>query len=175
MFLSSRLLSLVVMVAVALLVVTFPRTAAAFGDVGAFDARTLLTGATKGAPFPTAAEQWAVELIARTSAPAKRPPSIVRASETSLLHDSFAVWSGKTAVEALTQAEIANLRSFLALGGFLVVDDNGVAQDGTEGPFSQSVKKELARVVPDAAPIVLGTEHLLFRTFYLFKRAEGRV
>jgi hypothetical protein len=30
-------------------------------------------------------------------------------------------------------------------------------------------------VLPDSAPVTLGTDHVLFRTFYLLRRAEGRV
>jgi len=35
--------------------------------------------------------------------------------------------------------------------------------------------REIARVLPDSAPITIGTDHVVFRTFYLLRRAEGRV
>ena len=56
-------------------------------------------------------------------------------------------------------------------GGVLFVDD---AAPET-GVFSHDAKRELARVLPDAAPIPMGTEHVVFRSFYFIRRPYGRV
>lgn len=47
-------------------------------------------------------------------------------------------------------------------------------QDPARGAFTTSVKREMARVLPGDKPIPVGPEHVLFRTFYLLKRAVGR-
>ena len=56
-----------------------PHPARAFGDIGAFDPRVLLTGATTTAARTSAPGRWSWELIQRTSAPARLRPSTVRA------------------------------------------------------------------------------------------------
>ena len=43
------------------------------------------------------------------------------------------------------------------------------------GVFARDAKRELARVLPDAAPIPIGTEHVVFRSFYFIRRPYGRV
>ena len=46
---------------------------------------------------------------------------------------------------------------------------------GQPGPFGKSAREQIARVLPDGAPIPIGDEHVIFRTFYLLRRAEGRI
>ena len=55
------------------------------------------------------------------------------------------------------------------------MDDAGPREDGTPSAFGKSAREQLARVLPDTSPISLGPDHVLFRTFYLLRRAEGRV
>lgn len=101
-------------------------------------------------------------------------PSTVHASDASVTDGAFLYWSGDVAVSPLTSAEIGGLRKFFALGGVLFVDDAAPSESGPGG-FGQSARRELARVLPDSAPIAIGTEHVIFKTFYLIRRAEGRV
>jgi len=88
-----------------------------------------------------------------------------------LTNEPFAWWLGRTDVGVLTSREMAGLRSFLALGGVLLVDDS----DPLSGEFGRSVRRELARVLPDAVPVPLGSEHVVLRSFYLLQRPFGRV
>jgi hypothetical protein len=156
------------------LVGLFPRTAPAFGDQGAFDARVLLTGGQTASPHTAAAGRWAWELVQRTSAPAKLRPTTVTPESPSLVTAPFLFWSGDSAAPPLGSSEIAGLRRFLALGGVLFVDDAAPAEGGP-GAFGLSARRELARVLPDAAPVTLPRDHVIFRTFYFLHRAEGRV
>lgn len=156
------------------LVFALPRPARAFGDVGAFDPRVLLTGAQTNAAHPTAPARWAWELVQRTSAPARMRPSLVHAGDAAITDGPFLYWSGDSSVAPLTSAEIGGLRKFFALGGILFVDDAAPAESGP-GAFGQSARREIARVLPDSTPITIGTEHVIFKTFYLIRRAEGRV
>lgn len=172
----SRLLAFApVALALGALVVLLPRPARAFGDVGAFDPRALLAGGTSGAARASAAARWSWELVQRTSAPARLRPGTVRADDPHVVDGPFVWWSGETALSPLTAQEIAGLRRFLALGGVLLVDDAGVSDDGTPSAFGRSARAQIARVLPDTSPIALGADHVLFKSFYLLKRAEGRV
>ena len=157
------------------LVVLAPRPARAFGDAGAFDPRVLLTGSQVGPARASAPARWAWELVQRTSAPARLHPSVVHADDPAIVDSPFLYWSGDAEVAPLTSAEIAGLRRFLALGGILFVDDAGAGDRGEPSAFGRGARREIARVLPDTAPIALGTDHVIFRTFYLLRRAEGRV
>jgi hypothetical protein len=158
-----------------LLVASVPRPARAFGDVGAFDPRVLLVGSATDAARPGAPAHWATELESRTSAPVRHRPLRVRADEPTLTDEPFVYWSGDAAVSPLTADEVSGLRRFLSLGGVMLVDDAAAGEDGTPSAFGRTTRTEIARVLPDAAPISLGTDHVIFRSFYLLRRAEGRV
>ncbi len=170
--------SSLVVLAVALLAalaLALPRPASAFGDHGAFEPRILLAGGVTQAARPSAPGRWAWELVQRTSAPARLRPSSVRADDPELYSAPFVYWSGEASVQPLTAAEIAGLRRFFALGGVLLVDDAAPGQSGEVSPFGRGARREIARVLPDSTPISLGPEHVVFRTYYLLSRAEGRV
>jgi hypothetical protein len=157
------------------LVLALPRFAKAFGDAGAFDPRVLLTGRQTGAAHESAPAHWSWELVQRTSAPARLHPTTVRADDVAIVGAPFVYWSGDVEVAPLTGAEIAGLRRFFSLGGVLLVDDAGAGARGDVSAFGQSARREVARVLPDATPIALSVEHVIFRTFYFLRRAEGRV
>jgi hypothetical protein len=166
--------------AIALLIALLPRPARAFGDVGAFDPRALIAGGVTGPARASAGARWSYELVQRTSAPARLKPTSVRADDPALVDSPFLWWSGDNAVTPLTPNEISGLRKFFALGGILLVDDAGVADDSSaEAPkssaFSRTARAEIARVLPDTSPIGLAADHVLFKSYYLLKRAEGRV
>lgn len=161
--------------ALTLLVVSLPHPARAFGDVGAFDPRALVAGGTTGPARATAGARWSWELVARTSAPARLKPTQVRADEAGVVDGPFLWWSGSAGVTALSPQETAGLRRFFALGGILLVDDSGTNDDGTPSAFGKTAREQITRVLPDSSPIALGADHVLFKSFYLLKRAEGRV
>ncbi len=163
------------LVLAAALVVLTPRPVHAFGDAGAFDPRVLLTGSQSGPARANAPARWAWELVQRTSAPARLHPSVVHADDPAIVDSPFLYWNGDTELSPLTGAEIAGLRRFLSLGGILLVDDAGAGEHGEPSAFGRSARREVARVLPDSAPITLGTDHVVFRTFYLLRRAEGRI
>ncbi|MEM9696735.1 MAG: DUF4159 domain-containing protein [Myxococcota bacterium] len=148
-----------------------PTEALAFGEEGAFNPRVLLTGTAKwegkrkGAPG-----RWALEVVRRTSSPARLKPTTVRADSASLLSEPFAIWTGAKAPEPLTRREIQGLRRFIGLGGVLFVDE----QAPEKRLFLAGAKKELARVLPGGSPIAIGQDNVVFRSFYLLPRAYGR-
>ena len=146
--------------------------ARAFGEEGAFHPRLLLTGNARWEGVRTTAPaRWSAELMNRTSAPARQTPGTVRADDPVLLAEPFAVWGGEGDVPALTDREVSGLRRFVALGGVLLVDDFAPE----DGSFSRAAKRELRRVVPEGSPIPIGPENVVFKSFYLIRRAVGRV
>ncbi|HVH42292.1 MAG TPA: DUF4159 domain-containing protein [Labilithrix sp.] len=161
--------------ALGLLLFLLPRPARAFGDIGAFDPRALLAGGTTGPARGSAAGRWSWELVQRTSAPARLKPTQVRADDSGVVDGPFLWWSGDAALTPLSPQEISGLRRFLSLGGVLLVDDAGVSDDGTPSAFGRTARAQIARILPDTSPIALGSDHVLFKSFYLLKRAEGRV
>lgn len=149
-----------------------PREARAFGDEGAFNPRVLLTGTTKWEGVRTSAPaRWSSELSTRTSAPARQEPTTVRADDPKLVAEPFAFWGGEGDVPPLTEREVSGLRRFITLGGILLVDDFAPET----GAFGNAARRELRRVVPDGSPIPIGPENVVFKSFYLIRRAVGRV
>jgi hypothetical protein len=157
------------------LVSAMPSPARAFGDKGAFDPRVLLAGGITHTAHATAPARWSWELVQRTSAPARLSPTTVRADEQGVVDAPFLYFSGSEAVGDLTAGEIGGLRRFFALGGLMLVDDAGAAEDGTPSAFGKTARAQIARVIPDSTPIAIRDEHVVFRTFYLLRRAYGRV
>ena len=148
------------------------RPARAFGEEGAFNPRVLLTGNARWEGVRTTAPaRWSQELMVRTSAPARQTPGTVRADDPLLLAEPFAMWGGESDVPPLTDREASGLRRFIALGGILLVDDFAPE----DGNFARAAKRELRRVVPEGSPIPIGPENVVFKSFYLIRRAVGRV
>jgi hypothetical protein len=148
------------------------RRAAAFGDVGAFNPRVIAAGGKRlAAPRSNAPSSWSMELINRTSAPARLVPKEVGLDRPELCTEPFAIWAGEGDVGGLSVAERRGLSKFIRLGGVLVVDDS----DPQNGAFGRSVRRELARVLPESPPVRLDPSHVLFKTFYIVDRPVGRV
>lgn len=156
----------------AALCLLLPASVSAFGDEGAFHARVLLVGEARfEGPRSSAPARWAWELTRRTSAPARLAPTTVRADALSLLNEPFVFWLGDKDVGVLTSRELDTLRKFFALGGVLFVDDS----DPAAGVFGKSARRELARALPDTTPVPIGSDHVVFRSFYLLSRPHGRI
>lgn len=149
-----------------------PRPALAFGEEGAFNPRIVLTGDRKWEGVRTTAPaRWADELTRRTSAPGRLRPTIVHADDKELLEEPFAVLAGASELSPFTSKEVSLFKKYFAMGGLLFVDDF----EPDKGTFGKSARREIARVLPESSPIAVGTENVLFRSFYLLKKATGRV
>lgn len=148
------------------------RAAWAFGDEGAFNPRILLTGTARweGARA-SAPSRWSAELVGRTSAPARTTPTTVHADDPRLLAEPFVIWGGGEDVPPLTPRELRGMRAFVELGGVLLVDDFAPET----GAFTRAAKRELQRVLPDGAVLPIAPQNVLFRSFYMMRRAAGRV
>lgn len=149
-----------------------PRAVLAFGEEGAFNPRVLLTGTRRWqGTRKRAPARWSLELIRRTSAPARLAPTMVHADQPELLSEPFAIWAGTKQPQPLTRREVRSLRRFIALGGILFVDE----LEPAKGAFLKGAQQEIKRVLPEGSPIAIGPENVIFRSFYLLGRATGRV
>ena len=143
-----------------------------FARATAFHVRLLKAGGTEcDATRLTAPARWAWELARRTSAPARLRTETVLARDHELVKEPFVVWAAKGELSPLLHAELSDLYAYLRLGGLVIVDDS----DPERGVFSRSVKRELGRILPDAAPARLPPEHVVFKSYYLLERPAGRI
>lgn len=144
----------------------------AFSEEGAFHARILDAGGGEDLQeAQSAAARWAFELVERTSAPGRLSPQIVSADSADILKEPFLVWSGKKDPGRLAERAVRRLREYIHLGGVLAVDDRAPAS----GAFRAGVRREIGRVVPEAAPVPIGTGHVLFKSYYILDKPYGRV
>jgi hypothetical protein len=146
--------------------------ALAFGDGAAFHPRLLRAGTRSPLGVRSSgAGRWSWELVRRTSAPARLVASEVAADQPALQAEPFAIWAGDSDPGPLSAAEVRGLLRFIRLGGVLVVDDSNPAS----GAFGRGARRELARVLPESAPVRLDPSHVIFKTFYIVDRPVGRV
>ena len=159
------------MAAVALVAVALvPTRGRAIGEATAFDARQLVYDGGNADARPTAMRRLAWEVRKRTSVDTRLAPSRVRLSDPALFDQPFLWWTGDAAFPPIPAADLAALRRFVTLGGFVFVDD---ASPGERG-FDESVRRDLGRAFPGRlAP--LSSAHVLYRSFYLLDRPVGRV
>jgi len=145
-------------------------TVSAFGEAGAFHPRLLRAGeeGDTGA-VRQALGRWSYELTARTSAPARLVVDVVGVESVDLLAEPLLIWQGERAPRDLSKGAVRRLREFLGLGGTLIVDARGP----DAAAFLLGVKRQLGRVVPEAAPVPLPKTHVLFKSFYLLDGPAG--
>lgn len=78
-------------------------------------------------------------------------------------------WSGEKAFAPLSEKARARLARHLRYGGMLWVDC-----PTADGPFAQSVVRELDAVFPQKPMEPLKPDHVLFKSYFLIKRAVGK-
>jgi hypothetical protein len=150
----------------------WPAHALAFGDGAAFHPRLLRAGNHPALGVRSSgAGRWSWELVRRTSAPARLVASEVAADQPALQAEPFVIWAGDVDPGPLSAAEVRGLTRFMRLGGVLVVDDSNPAS----GAFGRGARRELARVLPESAPVRLDPGHVIYKTFYIVDRPVGRV
>jgi hypothetical protein len=111
------------------------------------------------------------ELMKRTSVEAELESVAAEPGSASLFRTPLLLWSCEGPAAPLDPDAAANLRRFLALGGFMLVDDPS-AQPG--GPFDLSVRAALKQVLPERELKPLPFSHVLFKTFFLLGSLGGR-
>lgn len=147
------------------------RAAFAFGDASRFvPAVAQHRGRWDGRSSGIRRIAW--ELQRRTSVeviPDARPLALT--SQT-LFEYPFLYLGGEGELPPFTHAEVESLRRYLTFGGFVLAD----SQDGREGgPFDQSFRREIARVLPQNPLTAVPRNHVIYKSFYLVEVPAGRV
>ncbi len=151
----------------------FPGKLLAFGEEGAFHARLLSPDEKRDLEEElSAARRWAWELTRRTSAPGRLAAQTVAPQSSSLLKEPFVVWAGNEPEAPLSVPAIRQLRTYLRMGGILVVDERGLSK--TPGAFLEGARKEMARVLPESGIVRLPRDHVLYKSFYILDQPLGR-
>lgn len=119
-------------------------------------------------PRPHAVRRLTFEVEKRTSIVTAHEAAPVAATDHKLADMPFLYWTGQGAMDALDDPSVLALRRYLKAGGTVFID--AVDED-----FEQSARRELKRVLPEAALQRIPDEHVLYKTFYLLSSHAGRV
>lgn len=107
-------------------------------------------------------------LIARTSVE-PGPPVAIDLARDDLSAYPFLYWPAPSSPQRLSDAALANVDRYLAIGGLLLVDTRNAGASGRARPASVM----LAGV--DVPPLeVVTSEHVVMRAFYLLRSFPGR-
>lgn len=117
-------------------------------------------------------QRLASEVRRRTSIALAAEPAIITAESPELFNFPALFWQGSQAFSPLSPKAKQHLSQFLRRGGSLFVD----CRDGqNNGPFEQSITKELAALLPEASLQRIPESHVFYKSFYLLTRHGGRI
>lgn len=123
-------------------------------------------------PRPSAARRLLQAVEQRTSILVDVASRELDPASPDLFSFPFVALTGDRAFEPLPDAAILNLRQYLQAGGFLFIDSAEGVQDG---PFMQSVRRDLGRIFSPERIVAVPRDHVLYKSFYLIDRPVGRV
>lgn len=122
-------------------------------------------------PRPGAMRVLARELRLRTRLEPVREPTTVEATDDALFDTPFLYVAGEGELPSLGTTAEAQLRRFMDLGGLILFD---AADGGTDRAFVHDVEALLARIAPASTVAPVGSDHVLFRSFYMVDTPMGR-
>ena len=126
----------------------------------------------QNSPRDNGFSRLAWEIRKRTSISASLDIVEVDPSTDSIFKVPFIVWQGEAAFPALSPLAVGQIRQFLSRGGTLLID---LSDGNLGGGFDQSVKRELARILPGKSLKRVPPEHVLYKSFFLLERHGGRI
>jgi hypothetical protein len=121
---------------------------------------------------PNAWARLLLETVQTTSVECTARAVQLEPDDPELFAHPFAVLVGNGELPALSDAAREQLVRYLSYGGFLFVDD---ASGDPESPFDRSFRSLLLGILPTRPLTVLGSEHSVFRSFFLLREPVGRV
>lgn len=123
-------------------------------------------------PRPSAIRRMLLEVEKQTSVLVDPTPQIIDPLSPSLFDAPMIMMAGEGSFPAWSDAVVDRLRTYLQSGGFLVVDSTEGLKDG---PFMQSVRRELVRLYPKSPLTALPDEHVIYKSFFLVDKPYGRL
>jgi hypothetical protein len=122
-------------------------------------------------PRPGAMRVLARELRLRTRLEPVAEPTSVDADSSRLFETPFLYVAGEGELPSPSAAATDALRRFMDLGGLVLFD---AADGGTDNAFTKSVRDLLAKIAPASEVAPVGSDHVVFRSFYLVDAPMGR-
>lgn len=148
-----------------------PRLASAFGEEERFNIGLLKYNGNFN-PRPSALRRLLLEAEKVTNIAVNATDLTVAPTDKAIWNTPMLFWAGDRKFDPLPDAEIDILRRYLQAGGMIVVDGS----DGLEeGPFLQSVRRDLASIFPDRKVARIPRDHVVYKSFYLVETPEGRL
>ena len=122
-------------------------------------------------PRPTALRRLLWEVARRTSIEVSPDGTPVAPSSPDLFYLPFLYWAADGEFPPLDATARSQLARFMTFGGLVLCD--GV--DGAEGRGADaSFRRELAAILPSSHADLLPRDHVIYKSFFLLDRAEGR-
>lgn len=153
-------------------VVSWPRGARAIGDRSAFDIAQLQYEGGLWNPREGGVEKLLLEVEKRTSILVATRSVPVLPGARELFEHPFLMWSGDRGFDPLSEEAVVQLGLYLRAGGFLVIDN---AEGVSDGAFDQSVRRDMARILPSLAWEDVPSDHVIYKSFYLLDQPYGRL
>ena len=144
----------------------------AFGDDALFDMPVIRYGSGTYNPRPTAVRRMLLEIEMTTSILVAEEPGEVDLELEQLVEAPLVILAGDRAFPELDETQRDALRTYLGAGGMLFIDGS---EGRADGGFDESVRRELAEILPEASLDPIPDDHVLWRTFYLVDGPPGRV
>lgn len=147
-----------------------PAPTAAIGEATQIEFAALaIAGIDDVRPLARGRLAWAMRM--RTSMEVRLEPRRIDVNDPALFDAPFTYLAGNRAFPMPSENTIRNLRRYVELGGFLVVDDASEADAG----FDASTRALLRRVFPENPLHAIPSTHTIYHSFYLVERPVGRV
>jgi hypothetical protein len=144
----------------------------AFGDASRFVPALVKHGHPTWDSRASGLKRLAFELQRRTSLECALEARPMALDGTLLFEHPFLYLSTEGELPTLTASQVEGLRRYLTFGGIVWAE----AADGdVAGAAATSLKRELARVLPQAPLAELPRTHVLHKSFYLLENPVGRV
>jgi hypothetical protein len=122
-------------------------------------------------PRPTALRRLLWEVARRTSIEVTPDGTPVSPLSPELFYLPFLYWAADGEFPPLDAAARAHLARFITFGGFILCDGvDGAQGRGADGCF----QRELAAILPTSPPELVPRDHVIYKSFFLLDRAEGR-
>lgn len=154
-----------------LVVIGVPVSTGEASDLDCFRVAQVAVGGRAPAR-PNAPMVLAQEVRYRTAVEVRLDRVVVPMASDAIYQYPFLLWVGEGAFPPLADEERDHLRTYLQLGGFLLVDNAG------EGPareaFEKSFREEFRRLLPGADLQPIPPTHVIFRSFYRLSSVAGR-
>ncbi len=97
---------------------------------------------------------------------------VVTLKDDAVFSSPLLILAGREAPPPLSESEIRRLRAFLSAGGLLWVED---VSGTSSSSFDRWVRRTLSAVLPESKLTALGSDHVIFKTFFLLRGVAGRV